>query len=141
MTLHADRVGRRALTLGAAAGSILAATLTFAANPAHAAYTAQVKAGTLQIRGDAASDKLVLAPTPPQLLLDVGDDGTVDFTFDRTTGTEHSVLREDFYYRTETLVALADKHGLDARFMDHTYFSKEGASGGAGVGGGGCGCN
>jgi hypothetical protein len=30
---------------------------------------------------------------------------------------------------------------LDARFMDHTYFSKEGASGGAGVGGGGCGCN
>ena len=30
---------------------------------------------------------------------------------------------------------------LGARFMDHTYFSKEGASGGAGVGGGGCGCN
>lgn len=45
-------------------------------------------------------------------------DGFFDFTFDRTTGAEHSVLREDFYYRTETLVALADKHGLDARFMD-----------------------
>lgn len=34
-----------------------------------------------------------------------------------------------------------DADTLDARFMDHTYFSKEGASGGAGVGGGGCGCN
>ena len=34
-----------------------------------------------------------------------------------------------------------DSDVLDARFMDHTYFSKEGASGGAGVGGGGCGCN
>jgi hypothetical protein len=34
-----------------------------------------------------------------------------------------------------------DADVLDARFMDHTYFSKEGASGGAGVGGGGCGCN
>jgi hypothetical protein len=28
------------------------------------------------------------------------------------------VLREDFYYRTETLIALAEKHGLRARFMD-----------------------
>lgn len=43
--------------------------------------------------------------------------GFFDFTFDRTEGTEHHVLREDFYYRTETLVALAEKHGLTARFM------------------------
>ena len=34
-------------------------------------------------------------------------DGFFDFTFDRTEGAEHHVLREDFYYRTETLVALA----------------------------------
>ena len=34
-----------------------------------------------------------------------------------------------------------DHDPLEARFADHTYFSKEGASGGAGVGGGGCGCN
>jgi hypothetical protein len=27
-------------------------------------------------------------------------------------------LREDFCYRTETLVARAEKHGLAARFMD-----------------------
>src|SRR5215510_3605421 len=69
MHLHADRIGRRALSLSAAAGAILAGTLTFAAH-ADAAYTAQVKAGVLQIRGDGASDKLALAPTPTQLILD-----------------------------------------------------------------------
>ena len=41
-----------------------------------------------------------------------------DFTFDRTEGREHQVLREDFYYRTDTLVALAERYGLSARFMD-----------------------
>jgi SAM-dependent methyltransferase len=44
-------------------------------------------------------------------------DGFFDFTFDRTEGREYDVLREDFYYRTETLVSLAARHGLDARFM------------------------
>jgi predicted TPR repeat methyltransferase len=44
--------------------------------------------------------------------------GFFDFTFDRTEGQEHHVLREDFYYRTETLVTLAERHGLRARFMD-----------------------
>jgi SAM-dependent methyltransferase len=44
--------------------------------------------------------------------------GWFDFTFDRTEGKEHHVLREDFYYRTETLIALAEKHGLRAKFMD-----------------------
>jgi len=45
-------------------------------------------------------------------------DGFFDFTFDRTEGEEHHVLREDFYYRTETLIALAERHGLRARFME-----------------------
>ena len=44
--------------------------------------------------------------------------GFFDFTFDRTEGTEHQVLREDFYYRTETLITLAERHGLTAKFMD-----------------------
>ncbi|MFI9824121.1 class I SAM-dependent DNA methyltransferase [Streptomyces sp. NPDC052013] len=44
--------------------------------------------------------------------------GFFDFTFDRTEGEEHHVLREDFYYRTQTLVDLAARHGLSARFMD-----------------------
>lgn len=30
---------------------------------------------------------------------------------------------------------------LEAAFDEHTYFSKEAASGGRGFGGGGCGCN
>jgi SAM-dependent methyltransferase len=45
-------------------------------------------------------------------------DGFFDFTFNRTESEEHHVLREDFYYRTATLVALARKHDLNARFMD-----------------------
>jgi SAM-dependent methyltransferase len=45
-------------------------------------------------------------------------DGFFDFTFDRTEGTEHQVLHEDFYYQTRTLIELAAKHGLDATFMD-----------------------
>jgi SAM-dependent methyltransferase len=44
--------------------------------------------------------------------------GFFDFTFDKTEGSEHHVLREDFYYRTDTLIALAAKHGLDAAYMD-----------------------
>ena len=30
---------------------------------------------------------------------------------------------------------------LEAKYQEHVYFSKEGASGGRGFGGGGCGCN
>ena len=44
-------------------------------------------------------------------------DGHFDFTFDRTEGAEHHVLWEDFYYRVDTLTALAAKHGLTAEFM------------------------
>jgi SAM-dependent methyltransferase len=43
--------------------------------------------------------------------------GFFDFTFDRTDGAEHQVLREDFYYRTRTLTELAERHGLEATFM------------------------
>jgi SAM-dependent methyltransferase len=44
--------------------------------------------------------------------------GFFDFTYDRTEGREHQVLREDFYYRTDTLLALAERHGLRARFLE-----------------------
>lgn len=43
--------------------------------------------------------------------------GFFDFTFNRTERAEHQVLREDFYYRTETLTALAARYGLQARLM------------------------
>jgi SAM-dependent methyltransferase len=45
-------------------------------------------------------------------------DGFFDFTFHATDATEHHVLREDFYYRQETLIALAAKHGLNASLME-----------------------
>lgn len=45
-------------------------------------------------------------------------EGHFDFTFNKTDGRERNVLREDFYYRTETLIELADRCGLDAVFMD-----------------------
>ena len=44
--------------------------------------------------------------------------GFFDFTFDRTEGAEHQVLREDFYYRTQTLLDLATRHGLTAEFSE-----------------------
>lgn len=34
-----------------------------------------------------------------------------------------------------------DANRLEARYQEHVYQSKEAASGGLGVGGGGCGCN
>ncbi|UGY90751.1 class I SAM-dependent DNA methyltransferase [Streptomyces gobiensis] len=43
--------------------------------------------------------------------------GFFDFTYNRTDGDEHHVLREDFYYRTDTLLALAKANGLAARAM------------------------
>lgn len=43
--------------------------------------------------------------------------GFFDFTYNRTDGTEHQVLHEDFYYRTHTLLTLAESHGLSAHPM------------------------
>ena len=34
-----------------------------------------------------------------------------------------------------------DRDPLAAAMSDHVYFSREGSTGGRGVGGGGCGCN
>jgi hypothetical protein len=45
-------------------------------------------------------------------------DAFFDFTFDRTIGVEHQVLNEAFFYRSETLISLAERHGLDARLME-----------------------
>ena len=80
----------RALALSVLTGVFLAATLAFGAHPALAAYTARVQAGTLKITGNAASDKLALRlepGSPTTLQVDVGEDGTADFSFDRSTFT------------------------------------------------------
>ena len=90
MWTYIDQRRRKALVAGAVGGACLAVMLSFAADPAAAAYKAQVTGGTLQIVGDGASDKLELltAPDNPNILeLDVGEDGTIDFTFDRSTFT------------------------------------------------------
>ena len=43
-----------------------------------------------------------------------------------------TLAREDMQWQPDT---------MDARLRSHTYFSKEGSSGGDGAAGGGCGCN
>ena len=94
MWIHVDRRRTRALLAGAVGGVCLTAMLGFAADPAAAAYKAQVQSGTLQIVGDAASDKLELltAPDNPNIVqLDVGEDGTIDVSFDRSTFSAISV--------------------------------------------------
>jgi ubiquinone/menaquinone biosynthesis C-methylase UbiE len=44
--------------------------------------------------------------------------GFFDFTFHATARSEHQVLREDFYYRPETLIRVAARYGLHARLME-----------------------
>src|SRR5215468_7324545 len=89
MLIPARRARRRALKLVVVVAAGLAALLSLAA-PAFASFKAHVQAGTLQIVGDAASDKLALRLAPGNtgvLEVDVGEDGTTDFSFDRSTFT------------------------------------------------------
>jgi Ca2+-binding RTX toxin-like protein len=82
--------GRRKLALSALAGAFLATTLGLATDEAKAAIKVRVKAGTLTITEDAANDKIVLRlkpGSPDTLQVDVGGDGTADFSFDRSTFT------------------------------------------------------
>ncbi len=79
---------RARLSLAGGIGACLIALFGFVAAPAQAAYKAQVQGGTLQITGDAASDKLSLGASPTDLntlVVDVGEDGTTDFAFNRST--------------------------------------------------------
>jgi Ca2+-binding RTX toxin-like protein len=88
MWTHTDN--RRGLLAGALAAGCAIGLFGLTAPSAEAAYKAQVQTGTLHIIGDAASDKLSLSlsPTDPNtLLVDVGEDGTTDFAFGRSTFT------------------------------------------------------
>src|SRR3954470_10898401 len=75
---------------GGAFGAGLVAALAFAA-PAMASYSATVDGTTLRVSGDGASDKLALFADPATLVVDVGEDGTADFTFARSSFTAVSV--------------------------------------------------
>jgi hypothetical protein len=90
MSIRPERL-RRCFAAGALADACLAALLGAAADQARADYSAKVTSGTLQITGDRASDKLALQQTPSTVVADVGEDGTTDFTFDRSTFTAMAV--------------------------------------------------
>ena len=86
MTTTIPARGRRALARGALAAGLLTGALGAFAADAQAAYKASVKGGTLRITGNAAGDTLVLrlAPgSPTTLQVDVGGDGSADYSFDR----------------------------------------------------------
>jgi len=86
----AIRVARRALALSVLAGGLLAVSFALGTVQALAAYTGKVQNGTLELTGDGASDKLALrldGAAPNTLQVDVGEDGTTDLSFDRTTFT------------------------------------------------------
>ena len=86
----ARRAGTRALVLGGLAAAFLAATLGAQADPASAATTAHVQAGTLEIKGDAASDKLALRlarARPTRSRSTWATTARSDFSFDRSTFT------------------------------------------------------
>jgi hypothetical protein len=81
-------VGRTAILSVALASVGTIGILGFTAAPALASYRGSVQGRTPQIVGNAASDKLALrlAPGSPNILqVDVGDDGTADFSLDRST--------------------------------------------------------
>ena len=82
MLIHPWRIGRAALAVTALCG--------LGASQASADYSAQVRGNTLAVTGDRASDSLVVnlqVGAPNVLQLDVGADGTPDFSFDRTRFT------------------------------------------------------
>ena len=78
--------GGRAFTRLAVVGALLLVGLGLAADRAQAAYSAQVNNGTLTLTGNGASDQLALrlqTGVPTTLQVDVGDNGSADFSFDR----------------------------------------------------------
>jgi Ca2+-binding RTX toxin-like protein len=56
-----------------------------------ASYSANVDGTTLRLAGDGASDKLALIADANTLFVDVGEDGTVDFSFPRSAVTAVNV--------------------------------------------------
>jgi Ca2+-binding RTX toxin-like protein len=88
MTALVTHGGSRGLTRLAVVGALLLIALGVGAERAHAAFSAQVVNGTLIVTGNGASDQLALrlqAGVPTTLEVDVGDNGSADFSFDRAT--------------------------------------------------------
>jgi Ca2+-binding RTX toxin-like protein len=80
--------GRWAAPIGASALALAVLATAATSVAAGSAIEAGVDAGTLRITGSASPDRIALrlsAADSNQLQVDVGDDGTADFTFDRGT--------------------------------------------------------
>ena len=98
MWTHAQPARRRALAAAVVTGACLAATLGLVAEQSSAASTTRVQArvleGTLQVTGTKRADNIVLRiglGAPTTLQVDVGADGTADFSFDTATFTAINV--------------------------------------------------
>jgi Ca2+-binding RTX toxin-like protein len=81
------RTPRRALVTAALAAAALASSLAVGTEDAAAAYTARIDGSTLVLAGNSAGETLVVYASsgPPAVLhFDVGNDGTLDFTFERS---------------------------------------------------------
>ncbi len=74
-------------------GLVMGAAMLLAATSAGAAYTAAVNGTTLVVTGDQKSDQLALRldASGTRLIVDVKNDGTPDFTFDRALFTAVTV--------------------------------------------------
>lgn len=44
--------------------------------------------------------------------------GVLDLSFNQTSGQEHQVLREDYYYRADSLIGLAERYGFSAELIE-----------------------
>jgi hypothetical protein len=64
---------------------IAVAAMAVAAAPSSAATGAQLDGDTLQIFGDNGEQTLAIVNQPTTFALDIGNNGTADFTFDRST--------------------------------------------------------
>src|SRR5436190_711882 len=77
-----------------AGGVSLLALLGLGSGQAMADVTAHVDGGTLQVAGDAAANKILVAADPAapgNVIVDVGQDGTTDFSFDSAALTSIDV--------------------------------------------------
>jgi predicted ester cyclase len=95
---------RRALL----ASGVLALTLGLASE-ASADYTAKVDKDTLNIAGDGASDTLTLFVDPSNVLVDVGRDGTIEFTFDRAAFSAIAVKAQGGDDEVQQVGGIADE--------------------------------
>jgi Ca2+-binding RTX toxin-like protein len=107
--MHSYSAPRR-LTGGAIAAGLIAGALALTAATADASYTTKVKGGTLTVKGNGASDKLALrlkSGDPTTLQIDVGANGSADFSIDRATFSDLHVKAGG----GDDLVRIDDRNG------------------------------